>query len=121
MKICVSSTGTDIKCEVDQRFGRCPYFIVLNTETMEYGAVENDNMSAGGGAGIASAKNVIDTGAKAILTGNCGPNAVKTLNAGGIQIYTGLKGTVEQVVEDFKAGRLKASTEANVESHFGSI
>ena len=119
MKIAVTSVGKDMDSQVDPRFGRAAYFALVDTETMTFEAIENDNVSAGGGAGINSAKNVIDAGAVAVLTGNCGPNAERTLRAGNVKLYTGLTGTVAEAVEQFKAGSLTEAGGPNVDSHAG--
>ena len=81
--------------------------------------MENDSVTAAGGAGISAAKAVADAGAEAVLTGNCGPNAQRTLSAAGVKLYTGLTGTLSEVVELYKAGKLTEASEANVQSHFG--
>ncbi len=119
MKIAVTSIGKELDAQVDPRFGRAACFIVVETESMEFEAVENGNVAASGGAGINSAKAVIDTGAQAVLTGNCGPNAERTLRAGNIQLYTGVAGTVAEAVEQFKAGSLTEATGPSVDSHAG--
>ena len=36
MKIAISSTGKDLDCQIDPRFGRCQYFIIVDPETMEF-------------------------------------------------------------------------------------
>ena len=45
MKIAVTSTGRTIDSEVDVRFGRSPYFLIVDTDTMEVEAIENPNIS----------------------------------------------------------------------------
>ncbi|HPQ41169.1 MAG TPA: NifB/NifX family molybdenum-iron cluster-binding protein, partial [bacterium] len=74
MKIAVTSTGTTLDDRVDPRFGRCPYFLVIDTETLEAETLENPNVALGGGAGIQSAQAMAQRDVKAVLTGNCGPN-----------------------------------------------
>ena len=119
MKIAVSSTGKDLSSIVDQRFGRARFFIVIDTETGEFSAYDNtQNLNALQGAGIQSAKNVVDFGAKAVITGNAGPKAFSTLQAAGIDIYTGAAGTVQEAVDAFKAGALQKAGKANVEGHW---
>lgn len=119
MKIAVTSVGQGMDAQVDPRFGRAACFAIVDTETMDFEAVDNTNVAAAGGAGINSAKAVIDTGAKAVLTGNCGPNAERTLRAANIALYTGVAGTVAEAVEQFKAGTLKEATGPSVDSHAG--
>lgn len=119
MKIAVTSTGKTLDSQVDPRFGRAACFIIIDTETMDFSAIENESVAAAGGAGISSAKTVIDAGAQAVITGNCGPNAERTLTAGGIKLYVGVTGTVAEAVELFKNGKLTETTEPNVQTHFG--
>ena len=119
MKIAISSQGTDLSAQVDPRFGRCQYFIVVDPETMQFEALENTNMMSGGGAGISSAQMMADKEVQAVLTGNCGPNAYETLSAAGIQIITGVSGTVQDAVNGYKAGQFQATSQATVEAHFG--
>jgi len=119
MKICVTSEGKILDSRVDPRFGRCQYFIFFDTETSKFEAQENANAQFQGGAGIQSAQLVNSKGAKAVLTGNVGPNAFQTLSAAGIQIYTGVSGTVEEAIEDFKSGKLTLTESPSVGSKFG--
>jgi predicted Fe-Mo cluster-binding NifX family protein len=119
MKIAITSTGQTLDSQVDPRFGRAAYFIVVDTKSMEFETIENQNTDAMGGAGIQSAKIVIDAGSRAILTGNCGPNAQRTLSAAGVKLYTGITGTTSEAIELFKTGSLVETIEPNVQSHFG--
>ncbi len=119
MKIAISATGKDLNSNVDPRFGRCAYFIIVDPDTMEYEAFENQSVMLGGGAGIQAAQFIASKGAEVVITGNCGPNAVRTLEAAGIKIITGYNGTVRQAIEDFKMGRLKPTSGPTVQEHFG--
>lgn len=119
MKIAVTSTGQDLDSKVDPRFGRAKWFIVVDTETNQVQAISNEqNLNAGQGAGIQTAENISRQGAKAVLTGNCGPKAFRTLTAAGIQVYCGADGTVAESLEKFKSGKLKQAEGANVEGHW---
>lgn len=120
MKIAITATGKTMDSPVDQRFGRAAYFVVVDTETIDFAVIDNENVAAAGGAGISSAKAVIDAGAEAVLTGNCGPNAQRTLSVAGIKLYTGVTGTVAEAVELFKGGKLTEAEGPNVQSHFGT-
>jgi len=119
MKVAVTSTEKTLESSIDPRFGRAACFVIVDTETMESSAIENENVAAAGGAGISSAKAVIDARAEAVLTGNCGPNAERTLIAGGVKLYTGLTGTVAEAVELLKTGKLTEAAGPNVQSRFG--
>jgi len=120
MKIAVSSTGPDLSAQVDPRFGRCQYFIVVDSDSMEFEAISNPSISASGGAGIQAAQLVAGKGVEAVLTGNCGPNAFSTLQAAGIEIITGANGIVKDAIEQYKAGQLKPTTQPTVGAKFGT-
>ena len=120
MKIAITSNGEDLNSEVDPRFGRAACFLLGDPEVMDFSVIENKNIDAAGGAGINSAKLVIDVGAEAVLTGNCGPNAERTLRAAGITLYTGVKGTVAEALELFRDNKLSKAKGPNVKSHFGA-
>ncbi|MFC1998395.1 NifB/NifX family molybdenum-iron cluster-binding protein [Chloroflexota bacterium] len=120
MKVAVSATGPDLNAEVDPRFGRCQYFVIVDSDTMEAEGVSNANAMAGGGAGIAAAQLVASKGAEVLLTGHAGPNAFQTLTAVNVQVMTGVTGKVRDAVEGYKAGRYKSISEPDVTDHFGS-
>ncbi|MBL7114788.1 MAG: NifB/NifX family molybdenum-iron cluster-binding protein [Kiritimatiellae bacterium] len=119
MKLAVTSTGTNLDDLVDPRFGRCACFIIVETEDMSFNAITNNNSAAGGGAGIQSAQLVAEQDANVVLTGNCGPNAFRTLEAAGIDVITNIKGSVRDAVEHYKTGSLSATNGPNVSSHAG--
>jgi predicted Fe-Mo cluster-binding NifX family protein len=119
MKICITSKGKSLESQVDPRFGRCAYFIVIDPDSMEFETMENSNSQAMGGAGIQSGQMISSKGVKAVLTGNVGPNAFQTLQASGIDIITGVSGSVEEVVRKYKAGEFKPIEDPTVGSHYG--
>ncbi len=119
MKIAITATGTTLENDVDARFGRCSYFIIVDSETMEYEYIDNSVTQAGGGAGIAAAQMIAGKGVEAVLTGNCGPNAYNVLSPAGIKVITGVAGNLRDVIEDYKEGRYKESTGASVPGHHG--
>ena len=120
MKIAVSSSGKDLESQLDPRFGRCRYFVIVETDDMGFEAFENQNAALGGGAGIQSAQIVVSKGAIAVITGNCGPNAVQTLTAASVQVFVGQAGCVRDVVQKYKNNELTPTTEANAPMHAGS-
>jgi predicted Fe-Mo cluster-binding NifX family protein len=119
VKIAISATGSGLDANVDPRFGRCQYFIIVDAETMQFEVLENSSAAAAGGAGISAAQMVANRGAEVVLTGNCGPNAYQTLSAAGVQVISGVSGTVTNAVEAYKAGKLRSSVQPNVGSHYG--
>ena len=119
MKVCVTSTGSDLNALIDPRFGRCMVFLFIDTETMEFEAVANPAATAGGGAGTKAAQIVADKGAIAVLTGNVGPNAYSALDAAGIKIYVGLSGSCKEAVDKFKNSKLETTAAPSVGRHAG--
>lgn len=119
MKIAATSTGPSIDDNVEARFGRCPYFLIIDTETMQYEAIENPNIALGGGAGIQSAQLMSEKGVTAVLTGNCGPNAFSVFGQAGIQVIVGVSGPIRNAVEQFKADTFSSASGPSVASHFG--
>ncbi|MFA5410879.1 MAG: NifB/NifX family molybdenum-iron cluster-binding protein [Candidatus Omnitrophota bacterium] len=119
MKICISSESNTLDSKVDARFGRCRYFIILDTETLEFEAIQNPNIETMGGAGIQSAQLAASKQVKAVLAGNIGPNAFQTLQAAGIDIFSGVSGTVKEAVEKYKKGEFKTTQNPSVNSKYG--
>jgi len=119
MKIAVTSTGPTLDDTVEARFGRCAYFLIIDTETLECEPIENPNIALGGGAGIQSAQLMSEKGVTAVLTGNCGPNAFNVFGQAGIQVIVGVSGPVRDAVEQFKASAFSSASGPSVSSHFG--
>ncbi len=120
MKICVTSEGKDLSSKVDPRFGRSQYFIIVDTETLKFEAVQNPNIGAMGGAGVQSGQLVANKQVKVVLTGNVGPNAFQTLRAGGIDVITGVSGTIKEAIEKYKKGEFRSTQGPSVNSKFGT-
>ena len=120
MKICISASGTDLDSNVDPRFGRCPYFILYDSETDDFEHFENQSRNAMGGAGIQAAQFVVDSGASTVLSGAIGPNAFRVLNSAGINIYSGVGGTVRGAIENLKDGKLVLTLKPDVQTHYGT-
>jgi len=120
VKIAITSSGETLEAAVDPRFGRAKTFILYDTDTGEWSALDNmQNLQAAQGAGIQAATAVVNAGAQAVLTGNCGPRAFTTLAAAQVTVYPGVSGTVQEAIDAFKAGELAAAGGANVNAHFG--
>ena len=118
MKIAISATHPSLDTEVDPRFGRCQYFVIVDPNSMQFEGIENSSAMASGGAGIAAAQMISGKGVEAILTGNCGPNAYQVLSPAGIKVITGVSGVVRDAVQAYKEGKLQASSQPNVSGHF---
>ena len=119
MKIVISSQGETLESQASPVFGRCPFYLFADTETLSAKAVANPAMSQGGGAGIQAAQFVVNQGAQAVLSGNLGPNAFDVLQAAQVPGYLIADGSVGQAIEAFKAGQLQPMQGANVSAHAG--
>ena len=103
MKIAISSTEKDLNSNVDNVFGRCPYFIIAeikNRKIIKIEAVKNISAKKLGGAGISAAQLVADKGVNAVVTGNIGPRALNVLNQFKIKVYKD-SGSIKQVLQKF--------------------
>lgn len=119
MKIAVSANGPTLDAEVDPRFGRAPYLLIVDPETLEFETVANQiNLQAAQGAGIQTAALVARYKPAVVLTGHCGPKAFQTLQAAGIKVIVEVHGTVRQAVEQYRAGQLNPSRGPNVTGHW---
>jgi predicted Fe-Mo cluster-binding NifX family protein len=119
MKVCVSAVANSLDAQVDPRFGRCPYLVIVDSESMQFEAIPNAASGAMGGAGIQASQTIASKGAKVLITGNVGPNAFQALSTAGIKIVTGAFGTVREVVEKYKRGELSETDAPTVGGHFG--
>jgi len=119
MKIAVSSNGTGLESNVDSRFGRCPYFIFYDTDNDTFEHIDNQARQAIGGAGIQTGQLIVNRGAKAVITGNIGPNAFRVLSSASIKVYSGVSGKVNNAIQKLKTGQLTETSAPDVGSHFG--
>lgn len=119
MKIAVSSKGKDLDSQVDPRFGRAAYVLVVDSETLEFEVLDNqENANALKGAGIQAAGMLSESGTDVLLTGYCGPNAFRALSAAKIGVANDAEGTVRDALESYKRGELHLADSANVEAHW---
>lgn len=109
MKVCITSKGPEFTSEVDPRFGRAAYFIIVDSETGEFVAKENEAVHAAGGAGIQAAQGIVEEGAATVITGNVGPNAFQVLSKAEISVIAGVQDTVEEAFNRFRSGDLEGS------------
>ncbi|MCK4235162.1 NifB/NifX family molybdenum-iron cluster-binding protein [candidate division WOR-3 bacterium] len=103
MKIAVSATGGSMNAKVSEAFGRCAYFLIIDSETMKFEPISNQGIGMMGGAGPEAARLISSKGAEVVLTGAVGPNAKSALDAAGIKIASGFRSdmTVKEAVEQY--------------------
>ncbi len=119
MKIALTTSGNDLSAPLDSRFGRAPKFLIYDLEANTFEIVDNEqNLNAAQGAGIQSAQNIARLGAKAIVTGHCGPKAFKVLKAAGIIIYNTSASTITEALNLYREGKLSDASSADVDGHW---
>ncbi len=119
MKIAFTTSGDALESPLDSRFGRAPKFLVYDLEAGAFEVVDNElNMNAAQGAGVQSAEKVARLGARALVTGHCGPKAFRVLSAAGVKVYTTDAATVAEALDRYRAGQLAEATAADVEGHW---
>ncbi len=101
MKIAISSMGNQMDSLVDPRLGRAAWFIIVDTDTMDFNAIPNEAAEAGQGAGIQAAQLLSKQGVSAVITGNVGPNAFQALTAAGIRMFEAVDVSVKTAVDQF--------------------
>ena len=120
MKIAITTQGQDLSSQLDPRFGRTKWLILVDTDTDQFEAHDNAlNLNAASGAGIQTGQNIANLGVEAVITGNMGPNAFRTLNAAKIKVFLSKAPTTQEALDLFKEGKLQELTEPNVEGHWG--
>ena len=119
MKIAVTATAPEMTAAMDERFGRAPYFVAVETDDGTFEIIDNSvNVEATQGAGNKTAESLLQRGVKAVVTGHCGPNAFRVLTAAGIAVYSSGSCTVAEAVEKFNSGDLKVIPGADVNAHW---
>ena len=95
MKIAVSATGGSMESLVSEKFGRCAYFLIVDSETKKFEAISNLGEKMQGGAGPKAAETIISKGAEVVLTGAVGGNAEAVLKSGNVTMVTGVDGNIK--------------------------
>ncbi len=119
MKLAICAQDEGLDAQVDLRFGRCAFFVIVDTHTGDFKSVVNSGVAESGGAGPQSAQLLAKEGVDAVAVGNVGPNAIATLNAAKIKVYIGVEGSVKETLQKFKEDKLTLSANATVSPHYG--
>jgi predicted Fe-Mo cluster-binding NifX family protein len=121
MKIAISSTGKDLESNIDARFGRCNYFLIVEIEDKKiknFKAIENTGKDQMGGAGITAGEIVAKQKVDVVITVSLGPRAFSVFEQFGIKAYQG-EGKIKEVVQNFINGKLKEISNATGPQHTG--
>jgi predicted Fe-Mo cluster-binding NifX family protein len=107
MRLALTTSGETLEAPLDPRFGRAPRFLVFDTDTTAFEIVDNRaGLESAQGAGIQAAENLGRLGVRGLVTGHCGPKALRVLVRAGIQVYNTDAPTVAAAIDDYRAGRL---------------
>ena len=102
MKIGVISEGDTLDSYVADDFGRAPFFLIVDMDTLDYTVVENEHKDAAGGVGMLVAKAIVELGVDAVIVGGIGPHGYDILSDAGITVSSDADGTAEESVKGFK-------------------
>jgi predicted DNA-binding protein (UPF0251 family)/predicted Fe-Mo cluster-binding NifX family protein len=114
-RIAVTSVDGTIEGMVHERFGRARHLIVLDPETGESEVIDNwQRAGIPEGAGMQTARKIVGLNVNTVISGHFGPNAFRALEAAGISAYTVLDMTVGEALRNYRAGRLRKLSEADM-------
>jgi len=114
MKAAIAAKGKTLDSHVDDRFGRCPFFVVVDSESMGFEAMTNPGLEEKDAAGIQACQMLINRAVDAVVVKNIGHNALVTLDGAGIRVYVGITGTVLDAIEKLKKGELTSAERPTV-------
>ena len=114
MKLAITSKGKTMDSEIESRFSRTPFFVIVDTETGDFEAFKNPGASARDAACVGAVKFLVDREVKAVITGNVGHNAFVTIQDTRIRVYLGATGTVLEALENFRRRKLTRAKEPTV-------
>lgn len=121
MKIAVSSCGIFLDSPIDPRFGRCDYFLIVDTIDMSFEVFDNDGEGLTQGAGIQSAQFVVSKRAEVVITGNIGPNAIRALSAVGVEVVLCQTESIKDAIGKYQKGLLNSVNGASVRDRYGMV
>ena len=119
MKLAITVDTPQFNSPLERRFGRCAYFLMVDTETRAWESLPNPAAEASGGAGPLAAQFLADQGVEAVLSGDYGPKAFTALDSAGIQMYSVQEGQAEALLDDFLSGNLERVIESTGEQRHG--
>jgi len=111
MKIAISAAGETLESNLDPRFGRAAYFLIVDSDSFDFTVMDNTAAAAAAGAGISAAQKVIEQNIQAVITGQLGPNALEVLQAENIDLFQGKPGSVYSNMIAFNQHQLKRISE----------
>jgi len=113
VKIAIAAEGSDLRAGIAHRFGMSAYLVIVDLDTGKFEAIASPGAGKRG-AGMQAVVLALSKGAKAVLTGYCSPAARSHLAANGIDVVTGITGTVGEAFERYKRGDFQMSLEGEL-------
>ena len=114
MKVGVPAKGESIDSAVDERFGRSPYFVLVDATSLALEVFKNPGPAEKDAAGILACQMLIEKGADAVAVKNIGHNALVSLTGGGVRVYVGAGGSILDTLKMLKKGQLSPAETATV-------
>jgi len=120
MKIAITASNNDgLEAKVDSRFGRAPFFAIVDIDSLDIDFINNAATGARGGAGVMAAQTIVDQKVDALISGNFGPKAFSGLDAANIKLYSFQGGTIKEAIDSLKNGSLKDVSDPTNDTHAG--
>jgi predicted Fe-Mo cluster-binding NifX family protein len=115
--LAISANGKDLDADVEPRFGRALFFILMDPASEEWEPMDNlANISSLLEVGVLTAKNLTQgRGVETVITGNCGPKAYAELTEAGVKVFLQARGTVRQAFTGWRRGELVQAVTPNVQ------
>lgn len=113
MKIAITSFGPNLTSRLCPRFGSCAYFLVIDSENMNFEVFDNKNESSAGCNGSRAARFLISMKVHAVITGRCRPETFQILSDAGVYLYLSQSGIVKEVLKHYRIGQLRRATPAH--------
>lgn len=108
-RVVVTSTGPDLDSEVDLRFGRAQYFIVIQLDSGAITVLSNeDSDKSDKGVGIRSFQRIVDAGVEVIITGRVGQKVMGMMSSSGISAFVVSGGTVREAFDLYRREYFKS-------------
>ena len=106
-EIVITARGDTLDAPFDPHFGRAAKLLVCDPARETCYAIDNGrHAEAAQGAGLQVAQGVLRLGAKAVITGACGPKAMQVLSTAGVAVYSTQAATAAEALAQFLAGML---------------
>ena len=99
MIVAIPASGKNTEALIDERFGRCLFFCLYNTEIKQNVFIENNKRDASGGLGPQVAEFLAENGVNEVWSVEVGPKAQDVLNKLNIRTKLVNAGqTVQQLI-----------------------